>query len=99
VVYKNIGTLNRNYHADSGMRSESPTMTEGTGRVYQGKTDKKGAFSLVGLEYGVYEITITDPNGSRVYSGRKTIGDSNDPSSQNVLNVDLSAMENTSLRV
>jgi tetratricopeptide (TPR) repeat protein len=99
VVYKNIGTLNRNYQSDAGMRSESPTMTEGTGRVYQGKTDKKGAFSLVGLEYGVYEITITAPDGTRVYSGKKTIGDSNDPSSQNVLNVDLSAVENNDLRV
>ncbi|HST79548.1 MAG TPA: tetratricopeptide repeat protein, partial [Verrucomicrobiae bacterium] len=99
VIYKNIGTLNRNYQSDAGMRSENPTMTEGTGRVYQGKTDKKGAFALNGLEYGVYEITITAPDGSRVYSGRKTIGASNDPSSQNVLNVDLSTLEGTNLRV
>lgn len=99
VIYKNIGTLNRNYHSDAGMRSEDPSMSEGTGRLYQGKTDKKGTFALNGLEYGVYEVTITAPDGSRVYSGRKTIGDSNDPSSQNVLNVDLSAMEDTGLRV
>lgn len=99
VIYKNIGTFNRNYQSDAGIRSENPTMSEGTGRVYQGKTDKKGAFALNGLEYGVYEITITGPDGKRVYSGRKTIGDSSDPSSQNVLNVDLSAMENNDLRV
>ena len=99
VTYKNIGTVNRNYHFDPGMRSENPTMTEGTGRFYQGKTDKKGAFSLFGLEYGVYEITITASDGKRVYSGRKIIGESSDPSSQNVLNVDLSAMEDTGLRV
>src|SRR6185312_9502062 len=99
VMYKNIGTLNRKYESDAGMRSENPTMTEGTGRVYQGKTDKKGVFALKGLEYGVYEIAITAPDGNRVYTGRKTIGDSSDPSSQNVLNVDLSAMENDDLRV
>src|SRR6185312_4291124 len=94
VIYKQIGTLDRNQSVTSGMRSESPVMREGKGRVYEGKTDKKGAFVLTGLQYGVYEITITGRDGSPVYSGRKTIGDSTDPNSQNVLNVDLSTVTN-----
>lgn len=98
VIYKNIGLVDRNYQSDAGMRSESPTMREGTGRVYQTKTGKKGTFAINGLEYGVYEITMTAPDGSKVYSGRKTIGDSNDPSSQNVLNVDLSLVTDKRLR-
>jgi tetratricopeptide (TPR) repeat protein len=65
-------------------------MREGTGRIYKVKTDRKGAFLLIGMDYGVYAIEITGPDGSRVYSGKKTIGPSDDLSSQNVLNVDLS---------
>ena len=98
VLYKNIGVVDRNYHSDAGMRSESPSMREGTGREYRTKTDDKGRFVLNGLEYGVYEITMTAGDGSRVYSGRKTIGDNNDPNSQNVLNVDLSLATNARLR-
>jgi tetratricopeptide (TPR) repeat protein len=45
------------------------------------------------VDYGVYQIDITAPDGSQVYSGKKTIGDNNDPSSQNILNVDLSIIE------
>ena len=48
---------------------------------------------LVGLEFGVYEIEITGPDGSHVYSGRKTVGASeDDASAQNILNVDLSTV-------
>jgi len=65
-------------------------MMEGNGRIYTVKTDKKGAFILTGVAYGVYEVEITGPDGSHVYSGRKTIIDSTEASAQNVLNVDLS---------
>ena len=90
IVYKRVGIVNRNYQSSAGMRSESPTESEGTGRTYQTRTDKRGSFILNGMEYGVYQIEITGPDGSKVYSGRKTIGAENDPSSQNLLNVDLS---------
>jgi tetratricopeptide (TPR) repeat protein len=93
VMYQKIGIVDRNIHAGNGSRSESPTMSEGTGRIYKVQTDKKGAFVLVGVDYGIYQIDITAPDGSHLYSGRKTIGDNNDPSSQNVLNVDLSSVE------
>ncbi len=55
-------------------------MVEGTGRIYKVQTDKKGTFVMVGVDYGVYQIEITAPDGSHVYSGKKTIGDNNDPS-------------------
>ncbi|HSM87706.1 MAG TPA: tetratricopeptide repeat protein, partial [Candidatus Limnocylindrales bacterium] len=92
VTYTNIGIVHRNYQLDHGMMSESPEMVEGTGRVYQVKTDKKGVFTLSGVDYGIYQVEISGPDGSHVYSGRKTVGDSSDPNSQNVLNVDLSSM-------
>jgi tetratricopeptide (TPR) repeat protein len=90
IIYKQIGIVDRDYQAIPGMRSESPRMLERGGRTYQVKADKKGAFVLVGLEYGVYAVEITAADGSHVYSGKKTVGDSADPNSQNVLNVDLS---------
>ena len=90
VTYKMIGILDRNYQQLPGMRSESPRMLERGGRSYQIKTDKKGVFVLVGLEYGVYAVEITGPDGSHVYSGKKTVGDNADANSQNILNVDLS---------
>lgn len=90
VTYKNIGIIEKDIHALPGMRSETPIMRERGGRTYQVKTDKKGAFILTGVDNGVYEIEITGPDGSHVYSGKKIIGDSKDPSSQNILNVDLS---------
>jgi tetratricopeptide (TPR) repeat protein len=85
VVYTNVGTVD---HSSGGQR-----ITEGSGKVYKVKTDKKGSFSVVGVEYGVYKIEITAPDGSHVYSGKKNIGDNTDAASQNTLNVDLSSIE------
>ncbi|HZE80879.1 MAG TPA: tetratricopeptide repeat protein [Candidatus Polarisedimenticolia bacterium] len=84
VVYTNAGTLDRTANR----------VTEGTGKVYKIKTDKNGKFSLVGVEYGVYQIEITGADGGHVYSGRKHIGDIADTEveAQNVLNVDLSSV-------
>ncbi|MGB8131026.1 MAG: tetratricopeptide repeat protein [Candidatus Angelobacter sp.] len=93
VTYQKIGIVDRNMRGGDGSRSESPAMVEGTGRIYKVRTDKIGAFIMVGVDFGVYQIEITAPDGSHVYSGRKTIGDNNDPSSQNILNVDLSTLE------
>lgn len=93
ITYQKIGIVDRHMRAGDSSRSESPTMGEGTGRIYRIQTDKKGAFVLVGVDYGVYQIEITAPDGSHLYSGRKTIGDNNDPDSQNILNVDLSSIE------
>jgi tetratricopeptide (TPR) repeat protein len=93
ITYKKIGIVDRNIQVSDGARSESPKMVEGTGRIYKVKTDKKGAFSLIGVEYGVYQIEITGPDGGHVYSGRKTVGDNTEASSQNVLNIDLSSVE------
>ncbi len=92
VTYKYIGMVDRDVRATPGMRSESPKMLEKGGRTFKVKTNKKGAFLLNGLDYGVYDIEITGPDGSPVYSGRKTVGDSGDANSQNILNVDLSTI-------
>jgi tetratricopeptide (TPR) repeat protein len=90
IVYKQIGKFDRDLRITAGVMSETPRMVEGTGRIYRIKTDKKGAFLLVGVDYGVYQIEITGPDGSHVYSGKKTIIGNDEASSQNVLNVDLS---------
>ena len=84
VVYTNVGTVDR----------AATRIIEGTGKTYKAKTDKKGKFSLVGVEYGVYQIEITAPDGSHVYSGRRHVGDIQDKEveAQNVLNVDLSSL-------
>src|SRR5947209_2719392 len=66
VVYTNVGTVDH-AAAASGIQR----ITEGTGKVYKVKTDKKGSFSVVGMEYGVYQIEITAADGSHVYSGKK----------------------------
>jgi tetratricopeptide (TPR) repeat protein len=88
VVYTNVGTVDY-----SSIRSGTPRITEGSGKVYKVKTDKKGSFSLMGVEYGVYQIEITAADGSHVYSGKKNIGDNTDSASQNTLNVDLSPVD------
>lgn len=93
VTYTKVGTFERNYQTGGAGRSETPRMVEGTGRVYKIKTDKKGAFHMIGIDYGVYQIEITGPDGSHVYSGKKTIVGNDEPSSQNILNVDLSTVE------
>src|SRR5258707_532361 len=59
VTYTKIGTFDRNYQVGAGTRAELPRMTEGTGRTYNVKTDKKGAFLLVGVDYGIYQIVIS----------------------------------------
>jgi tetratricopeptide (TPR) repeat protein len=84
IVYTHVGTLDRTANRQ----------TEGTGKVYKIKTDKNGKFSLVGVEYGVYQIEITGADGGHVYSGRKHIGDIADTEveAQNILNVDLSSV-------
>jgi tetratricopeptide (TPR) repeat protein len=90
IVLKNVGIVDRHISKDGGARSETPTVVEGTGRVYKIKTDKKGAFVLAGVEYGVYKIEITASDGSHVYSGKKNIGEESDVNVHNALNVDLS---------
>src|SRR5450432_1634420 len=101
VKYTNVGALDNGSSAalpdasfGGGATAPSARITEGSGRVYKVKTDKKGAFSLIGVAYGVYQIQIAAADGSHVYSGRRNIGDNTDEASQNILNVDLSATTN-----
>jgi hypothetical protein len=73
VTYTLIGVIDRNYQASAGMRTESPKMMEKNGRAFTVKTDKKGAFALVGMDYGVYDVEITGPDGEHVYSGKSRL--------------------------
>ncbi|HET9837671.1 MAG TPA: tetratricopeptide repeat protein [Candidatus Angelobacter sp.] len=92
VTYKYIGTVDKQYQKIPGGLYEDPKMLERGGRTFTTKTSKKGAFSMTGLEYGVYQVEITGPDGMRVYSGRKVVGDPGDENSRNLLNVDLSTV-------
>jgi tetratricopeptide (TPR) repeat protein len=92
VTYKMIGVVDKQTRKLPGGLYEDPKMVERGGRTYATKTNKKGAFAITGMEYGVYEVTITGPDGAPVYSGKKVIGDPADQNSQNILNVDLSAV-------
>jgi len=68
-----------------------------SGKVYQLKTNKNGEFFSLGIAAGYYKIAITAPDGSRVYSGTRSIGITKDvdpkPLKGNVLNVDLSTVK------
>ena len=83
IVYKNVGQV------IDGM-TDQPKIIDGTGRLYKIKTDKKGTFLMLGVDFGIYEIEVKAPDGSRIYTGKKRIGDNADPNVSNVLNVDLS---------
>lgn len=75
------------------------------GMEYRVKTDKKGEFYAPGVVSGYYKIEITAPNGKRVYTGSRSIGNysgpdpitgmmigENRPLPTNVLHVDLSTV-------
>src|SRR5437763_15492206 len=66
-----------------------------TGRVYKFKTNKKGEFAGVSVAYGIYDIEITDPDGSHLLKTKRRIADPNTPdfkTDTNTLTVDLSIM-------
>jgi tetratricopeptide (TPR) repeat protein len=87
VTYTNVGIFDR---VDQRIK-------EGTGQVYKIKTDKQGRFELLGMQFGIYQIEVTAPDGARVYSGRKNINDPNDKEfqAQNDLEIDLSKVESS----
>jgi tetratricopeptide (TPR) repeat protein len=85
ITYKNVGQV-------IDEMTDQPKIIDGTGRIYKLKTDKKGAFVMLGVDFGIYEIEVKAPDGSRIYTGKKRIGDNADPNVSNVLNVDLSAV-------
>jgi tetratricopeptide (TPR) repeat protein len=85
IIYKNVGQI-------IDQQTISPKMIEGTGRVYKVKTDKKGSFVLIGVDYGVYEVQVKARDGKIVYTGKKRVGDNTDPNVSNTLKVDLSTV-------
>lgn len=95
VTYTNIGQYTNGGAMYTGpMTGSDPAKAgityPGTGRVYKVRTDKKGEFDLIGVDFGIYAIEITDSSGKRVYSGKRLVGDNADPNVSNVLNLDLS---------
>lgn len=83
ITYKNVNLV-------EDPDTEHPRLIEGTGRVYKIKTDEKGSFVMLGVDYGVYEIAVKAPDGTVVYTGKRRIGDNADPNVGNVLKIDLS---------
>jgi tetratricopeptide (TPR) repeat protein len=92
VTYKYVGVVDKQLRQVPGGLYEDPKMVERGGRTFTTRTNKKGAFAITGLEYGVYEVRMTGPDGALVYFGKKVVGDPADWNSRNVLNVDLSAV-------
>ena len=73
---------------------------EDTGKSYKFKTNKKGEFSGVGIEQGVYHIEITAHDGSSLYKTRRRIVEPNTPEVKpdtNFLNADLSVLSITDM--
>jgi tetratricopeptide (TPR) repeat protein len=93
VTYTNVGQYTTGgAMANYGLQKGQVTDSTGTGRVYKTKTDKHGEFTIIGVSYGIYQIEITDPQGTSVYSGKKLVGDNTDQDVSNTLNVDLSTV-------
>ncbi|HEX7285705.1 MAG TPA: tetratricopeptide repeat protein [Candidatus Angelobacter sp.] len=64
-------------------------------RNYTGTTDAKGQFEISGVVPGSYEVTITDQQGSKIYSGKTDVwrGTDDQPNAaipENSLLIDLS---------
>jgi tetratricopeptide (TPR) repeat protein len=85
VIYKNVATVDR----------EEQKLKEGTGQTYKITTDKQGAFTLLAVNFGVYDVEVLAPDGKRVYFAQKNIADANDKNvfAQNTLEIDLSKPE------
>ncbi len=65
------------------------------GRNYTGKTDAKGQFEISGVLPGTYEVTITDEQDKKIFSGKTDVwrgadDQPNSASAENFLLVDLS---------
>src|SRR5215471_18070809 len=74
VTYKMVGVIDRQFNRTALGRTDTPKMLERGGRTFTTKTNKKGAFTIAGVDYGVYEIEITGPDGAHIYSGKKAVG-------------------------
>lgn len=59
----------------------------GNGRNYKYKTDKKGEYSAIGIQYSTYEVTITGPSGEPIFHRKRV--DVGGDSDANVIEVDL----------
>src|SRR5215469_7438805 len=71
-----------------------------TGKAYKFKTDKKGEFSGLGIEQGIYQIEITAKSGESLYRTKRNIMEPNTAEIRkdtNFLNADLSLLSVTDL--
>ena len=85
VIYKNVGTVDR----------EQQKIKEGTGQIFKIKTEMQGNFTLLAVNFGIYEVEVLAPDGKRVYFGKRNVADANDKSTfaENTLEIDLSKPE------
>ncbi|HEY6349494.1 MAG TPA: tetratricopeptide repeat protein [Candidatus Angelobacter sp.] len=59
------------------------------GKTYQFSTNNNGEFRGIGLAFGEYEIEITNPEGRRIFSGKRKLLGGNQQN-LNVIQIDLS---------
>ena len=98
VTYTKVGIFERNYQTGGGCGLSRPGWWRERAESTKSRPTKRALSYMVGMDYGVYQIEITGPDGSHVYSGKKTIVGNDEPSSQNILNVDLSTVKARWLR-
>jgi len=59
-----------------------------TGRSYKCKTDKAGAFALIGVPYGNYQVDVLDEKGEKLFTQKTSIG-TGDTSASNLIKIDI----------
>jgi len=60
------------------------------GKSYKTKTDKSGAFSLLGVPYGNFQVEVRDEKGEKLFTEKTSIGSENGgTSASNILTIDI----------
>ena len=60
------------------------------GKSYKTKTDKSGAFSLLGVPYGNFQVEVRGEKGEKLFTERTSIGSENaGTSASNILTIDI----------
>jgi tetratricopeptide (TPR) repeat protein len=58
------------------------------GKTYKTKTDKSGAFSMLGVPYGSFRVDVIGEKGEKLFTEKTTLG-TGDTSSSNFLKIDI----------
>ena len=58
------------------------------GKTYKSKSDKGGNFSVLGMQYGNYQVDVIGEKGEKLFTERTAIG-TGDTSASNILKIDV----------